>query len=388
VITPSPYFDAPLWARILELANQYQPPFLLVHLDTIKTQYLAMQAAFAPWQGQIFYALKANPMPPVVKLLHELGSSFELASGYELDLALHCGVPATKLCFGNTIKKKSDIAKFYAAGVRLFATDSEEDLYKLAEAAPGANIYVRILVRDSEATAAWPLARKFGCDSTLAIELLRLAHRLGLPAYGISFHVGSQQSNIPAWKIALQQTADLFATLAHDGITLQLVNIGGGFSSRYLTEVPTIETYATHIGHYLHESFRHSFPQLMMEPGRYLVAPAGVIVSEVMLVSRKSNHDRTRWVYTDIGVFGGLTEALGEATRYPILTEREGPTEEVILAGPTCDGRDIMYEQHRYALPADLQAGDRLYWLIAGAYTTSCSCVSYNGFPPLAVYFL
>ncbi len=381
------YFDAATWARLQQQARQLPAPCLLLHLDTIRDKYQELQQAFAPVQGQVYYALKANPVPEVVTLLGQLGSSFELASVPELELALACGVPAERLCFGNTLKKTTDIARFHAAGVPLYASDSEADIRRLAAHAPGAQVYVRLLIEDDH-TADWPLARKFGCDAAMAVELLGLARSLGLVPHGLSFHVGSQQNASSAWQKAIVAAQAIFAELATQGIQLQLLNLGGGFPARYLSPVPTIESLADDIIASLKQAFGAQMPAIMLEPGRYLVAEAGVLVSEVMLVSHKSASETTRWVYLDVGVFGGLTEAYGESTKYPILSDRDGATAEVILAGPTCDGRDILYEHFRYALPLSLQPSDRLYWLAAGAYTTSCSCVGYNGFAPLTVHCL
>lgn len=129
---------------------------------------------------------------------------------------------------------------------------------------------------------------------------------------------------------------------------------------------------------------------MIIEPGRSLVAEAGVLVSEVVLVSHKSRDSFYRWVFLDVGLFSGLIEALGEAIQYPLVTDRPATDEddEVILAGPTCDSLDVLYEDHRYTLPADIQQGDRLYWLSTGAYTTSYSSIEFNGFPPLKTYVL
>lgn len=119
-----------------------------------------------------------------------------------------------------------------------------------------------------------------------------------------------------------------------------------------------------------------------------MVANAGVLVCEVVLISRKSSTALNRWVFTDVGKFSGLIETMDEAIKYPLYCEREGPGEEVILAGPTCDSVDILYEKYRYTLSSDLRIGDRLYWFSTGAYTSSYSSIEFNGFPPLESYFV
>lgn len=106
------------------------------------------------------------------------------------------------------------------------------------------------------------------------------------------------------------------------------------------------------------------------------------------MVSRKSRTAVERWVFTDVGKFSGLIETMDEAIKFPVYTEKKGELEEVIIAGPTCDSADIMYENYKYGLPLNLSAGDRLYWLSTGAYTTSYSAIEFNGFPPLKSYFV
>lgn len=131
-------------------------------------------------------------------MLRDKGASFDIASVYELDKVMGLGVTGDRISYGNTIKKAKNIRTFYERGVRLYATDSEADLRNIAKAAPGSKVYVRILT-EGTLTADWPLSRKFGCQTDMAMDLLILARDLGLVPYGVSFHVGSQQREIGAW---------------------------------------------------------------------------------------------------------------------------------------------------------------------------------------------
>jgi ornithine decarboxylase len=124
--------------------------------------------------------------------------------------------------------------------------------------------------------------------------------------------------------------------------------------------------------------------EVMAEPGRGLVGQAGLIVAEALLVERKRETDLARWVYLDIGKFSGLAETIDEAIRYRIETEADGgATGPCIVAGPSCDSADVLYERRPMALPLALSAGDRVWIHAAGAYTSSYSSVGFNGFPPL-----
>ena len=170
--------------------------------------------------------------------------------------------------------------------------------------------------------------------------------------------------------------------------TRALFNMGGGFPANYITRTNSLETYAEEIIRFLKEDFGDELPEIILEPGRSLIANAGILVSEVVLVARKSRTAVERWVYTDVGKFSGLIETMDEAIKFPIWTEKKGEMEEVVIAGPTCDSADIMYENYKYGLPLNLAIGDRLYWLSTGAYTTSYSAVEFNGFPPLKSFYL
>lgn len=377
------------WNKIQEFSKDKETPFLVVDLEVIRQKYQELTTCFPI--AKVFYALKANPGAPVVNLLRELGSNFDIASIFELNRVLECGVDPERISYGNTIKKAAHVKYAFDKGVRLFATDSKSDLQNIAEQAPGSKIFVRILVEGGE-TAEWPLSRKFGCHPDMAIDLLVQAKQLGLVPYGISFHVGSQQKDIAVWDAALSKVKYMFDWMKfEEDVSLKMINMGGGFPANYISEVNPIQIYAEEILRYLHDDHGDDLPEIILEPGRSLVGESGVLVSEVVLISRKSRTDLNRWVYLDVGLFQGLIETLGEAIKYPIYTPKmDNKAQEgtVVLAGPTCDSADIMYENSHYQLPLNLAVGDRLYWLTTGAYTNSYSSVEFNGFPPLATYYL
>ena len=359
-------------------------PCLVVDLDVVKQNYLDMRRALP--DAQIYYAVKANPAPEILALLVKLGSRFDTASVAEIQMALDAGAKPEHLSYGNTIKKQADIARAFQMGVRLYAFDSEAELKKIAIAAPGSQVFCR--VRTSGSGADWPLSLKFGCDIEMAETLIRQTPALGLVPVGVSFHVGSQQRDPKQWDTALSQVAGMFRRLEADGINLTLVNLGGGFPTKYRKEVPTVGQYGSAIRRSLIRHFGNRLPNTIIEPGRGMVGNAGIIQTEVVLISRKSANDNRRWVYLDIGKFGGLAETMDEAIQYPITSTRTGPTEAVILAGPTCDSVDVMYEKADYQLPLSLEIGDKLEIKATGAYTTTYSSVAFNGFQPLESYYI
>jgi ornithine decarboxylase len=366
-------------------------PCLVVDLEVVRDNYTKFARALP--DTRVFYAVKANPETAVLKLLAELGSCFDTASVVEIALALDAGATPERISFGNTIKKERDIARALELGVRLFAVDCEAEVEKIARAAAhtGAEdvkVFCRILC--DCAGAEWPLSRKFGCAPEMAVDVLEHAHRLGLEAHGVSFHVGSQQRNTESWDVALASASAIFRECAERGIHLSMVNLGGGFPTKYMKSVPAVEAYGEAIFRALSKHFGNRLPETIIEPGRGMVGNAGVIESEVVLISKKSrDEDEVRWVYLDVGKFGGLAETMDESIRYPIVTEHDHDRKvPCVLAGPTCDSADVLYEKEPYWLPFSLEIGDKVLIEGTGAYTTTYSAVAFNGFPPLKSYVI
>ena len=374
-------------ARIREFlkSRKDEGPCLVVDIDVVRENYLSFAKALP--DTRVYYAVKANPAPEIIRLLTELGSCFDVASISETESVLAAGCTADRISYGNTIKKESEIAAAYKLGITLFAVDCEAEVEKVARAAPGARVICRIHCDGSG--SEWPLSRKFGCEPDYAVDILELAHSRGLAPYGISFHVGSQQHNIEAWDRALASTAAIFRGCAERGISLSLVNLGGGFPAKYLRKTPKLESYGKAIFRALRKHFGNAIPETIIEPGRGLVGNAGVISSEVVLIARRSPEDEVRWVYLDIGKFHGLAETIDESIRYPIRTPKDrDEMAPCIIAGPTCDSVDVLYEKNPYPLPVSLAIGDKVLIEATGAYTTTYSSVGFNGYPPLRQYVI
>lgn len=361
--------------------THFDHPTLVIDLERVGAQYDALKAGLG--RADIHYAVKANPAREVIARLIELGSHFDAASRGEIELCLSLGAHPETISFGNTIKRAADIAFAHRAGITLFAADADEELEKIAEHAPGAQVYIRLIVETSHAD--WPLTRKFGCDRDTAIRLLDHAKTLGLDPVGFSFHVGSQTRKAEMWTQTLDEMGDIWDAARAAGHDLGLLNIGGGFPAFYGEAIEAPTDYAARVMALVDARFG-KVARVMAEPGRGMVAEAGTIVAEVMLVSRKSDRDMHRWVYLSIGRFSGLAETEGEAIRYQFITPRDGEAEgPCILAGPSCDSADVLYEKRPVNMPLSLKSGDRVLIRNTGAYTSSYSSVGFNGFPPLDV---
>ena len=373
----------PKIARYLAV-HQPATPCLVLDVDRVEENFRALRTALP--LARVYYAVKANPAPQILERLAGLGSSFDAAGIEEVEACLAAGAAARSISFGNPIKRASALARAHAAGVDMFAFDSAEELEKLARHAPGSRVYCRILVEN--AGADWPLSRKFGTTLEHAGELMRRAGALGLDPYGLSFHVGSQQTSTASYEAAIGRVAMLFTDLRDAGVNLRMVNLGGGFPVRYRDEVPGIDRFADAIMAAMTEHFGNALPEMLVEPGRFIAGDAGVVSAEVVLVCRKGS-DPVRWVYLDIGRFGGLAETEGEAIKYRFTTAHDGgATGPVAIAGPTCDGADILYERTPYRLPLALQSGDRVEIQATGAYVTTYASQRFNGFAPLAEHYI
>ena len=361
----------------------FDQPTLLLDTARVADQYRALASGLGA--AHIHYAVKANPEEAVICTLLAQGSRFDCASRGEIDLCLRLGARPEQISFGNTVKRPSDIAHAHALGISVFAADAPQELDKIAHNAPGSEVFIRLMVTETQAD--WPLSRKFGCPVNRAVPLMDHARARGLRPVGISFHVGSQTRDPDMWIPTLDQAARVWAQARASGHELDLLNIGGGFPANYGEGVPDPTDYAAQVMDLVRARFDAT--RIMAEPGRGLVAEAGVIVAEVLLVDRKAATDTHRWVYLDIGKFSGLAETMDEAIRYPFSTLRDheafGPC---VLAGPSCDSADVLYERRPVLLPMGLKAGDRIVIRNAGAYTTSYASVGFNGFPPLAVEIL
>jgi len=385
--------NMPNWKDVKNFIQDKKTPFLIIDPEIVKKQYLELTNTFP--MADIYYAVKANPDNNIIDLLSKEGSNFDIASIHELDEILEHGISPDRISYGNTIKKNADIAYAYKKGVRLFACDSEDDLLALSENAPNSQVFFRILV-DGSASADWPLSKKFGASTEMIKKLIRQSTKLNIKPYGLSFHVGSQQKDPIQWDKAIQLCSQIFHDLKEkDGIELKMINLGGGLPAQYKETLPAIEEYRKKIMDSLFRNFPDGPPRVIMEPGRSMVGNSGLIVSEVVMVSRKTLDEKSdKWVFLDIGKFGGLPETMtspgekNESIHYPIYTEKTSKKEKVILAGPTCDSMDILYENTLIPLPDDLKRGDYVYIATTGAYTSSYSSVNFNGFKPLETYVM
>jgi ornithine decarboxylase len=346
-------------------------PALLMDLNAVIRAYESLSAALPGIA--LHYALKCNGFRPVIEVLQRIGCGFEVASAPELDELVSIGVDPAEVLYSNPVKPVWHVARAHQAGVRQFAFDSLDELTKLAAVAPGSRVIVRLAANGMHSDV--PSEGKFGVDPESAATLLLAAQDLDLVPHGIAFHVGSQMMCPQAWRAPLKAVAAIMDKLAADGVTVDLVNVGGGFPVRYDVEPPPLAEYGAVIAEGL-----AALPyevDVVAEPGRALVAEAGTLVATVIGTAVRAGR---RWVHLDVGAFNGLMESLetGNRLRFPVSDSRgSGERELCHLTGPTCDSQDtILFD---VPLSADLRVGDQVYLGCAGAYTTVYAS-GFNGF--------
>ena len=334
---------APVCRLVPALASfEVDRPSLFVDVDRVARQYFALKGGLG--FAQIHYAVKANPTGDIIERLVAEGAHFDAASRAETELCLSQGAEARTIFFGNTIKKPGDIRFAHPAGVTLFAADAAKELEKIAENAPGAEVYIRVLVENTQAD--WPLSCKFGRRDAMLPGLFARAVEPGLVSVGLSFHVVSQTRAPAIWTGLPDQVAAIWRDLEARGYAPTLLNIGGGFPVIYSAPVDSPTAHASQVLAFVTERFA-AVARVMAGPGRGMEAEAGAIHAEVVLVSKTSDDDTQSWVCLDIGRFSGLAETEGEAIRHQITTARD---EGTILPPPprgTAQGRRAAPTMHR-----------------------------------------
>jgi len=361
-----------------EVAPVAATPYLELDVEAAVDHFVELTSALPG--TAVHYAVKANPHPELLAELAAVGCRFDVASPAEVRAALAAGATPETLVYSNPVKQRDHVLEAARLGVHLFVVDSLQETAKVAQAAPCSEVLCRLVT--SGDGSDWPLSRKYGCSTYEAVEILAAAAELGLEAAGVTFHVGSQQRDPEAWAGPIAAAAHVFELLRRRGLSPRLLDLGGGFPAVYHDGCRPVSAYGEAIGRHLDEAFGDDRPETIIEPGRGIVGDAGTVVSSVIGVVQRGG---VRWVFLDAGVFTGLVETLDEAIRYRLLTSADGgATGPCVLAGPTCDSADVLYQDRMVQLPIDLAEGDEVRLLSAGAYTSCYSSVGFNGFAPLS----
>lgn len=363
------FINEKTWDKVLNfIAITDEPsPYLLIDKDVVKEKVESIGNNIK--NSKVFYAVKANPDREVLAYLNSLGIGFEIASEGELRILADLGVEPERIITSNPVKTFIFLEQAVSYGIGYYAFDSIAEVDKLSRYAPDRNVYVRLTVPNEG--SEWPLSKKFGVELDEALNLLIYARERGLNPVGITFHVGSQCNNAYNWNTAIEKARDLWEMAAEKGISLSMINIGGGYPIRYTKDVITIESIGKRISRLISEKFPPDI-DVFIEPGRAVIGDAGVFVTSVIGKARRADED---WIYIDVGVFNGLMESIG-GIKYSYVVGSRNEPKRWTVAGPSCDSFDVI---DREVLLPEPEVGNRLLILSAGAYTISYAS-EFNGF--------
>ncbi|MFZ3122864.1 MAG: type III PLP-dependent enzyme [Thermodesulfovibrionales bacterium] len=366
IVSKSTLFKA---LKYLDRKN-IETPFLLMDREKVKEKASLIGQNIR--NSTVFYAVKANPDIEVIKLADKLGMGFEIASEGELKLLSSIGVETERIISSNPVKTFKFLKMAASYGVSYFAYDSEGEADKMAKLLPGCNVYVRLSVPNEG--SEWPLSKKFGVEIDKAAELLFYARKKGLNPVGVTFHVGSQCTNIYNWNAALDKAKALWDIAERKGMKLNVLNIGGGYPIKYTKNVVDVEAIEKNVDRLIRDKFPRDV-KILIEPGRAVVGDAGIFVTSVI---GKANRGDDNWLYIDVGVFNGLMESVGGIT-YSYIVETSRQTRykrKWTVAGPSCDSFDVIDKNVNLPEP---EIGGLILILSGGAYTISYAS-EFNGF--------
>lgn len=378
-----------------KIALKHGTPLFVVDHEIIRQNYREFTEKLP--DAQVYFAIKSNSHPDILKTMYDIGSSFDVASIQEFRMVYknirHLSEKKRqefiwdKMIYANTIKPAPDLAKLSRRMMGTF--DNIEELKKIKKFAPKLGLILRLRVPNTGSMVE--LSSKFGADSSEAVDLMVEAIRMGLEVGGISFHVGSQCNNFENYIQALNLTSAVFKEAKlrgldigfneKDGTKEKILDIGGGFPVRYTSEVKSFTFLARKLNSEIKRLFGNDNIKVIAEPGRFMVATACTLVTKII---GKSVRDEKTCYYLDDGVYHTFSGQIYDHQRYPLHSFKEGEKKIVSTFGPTCDAFDTISLMDE--LPEDLELDDLLYTENIGAYTFA-SATYFNGFrPPKVVH--
>jgi ornithine decarboxylase len=366
-----------------QLARKHGTPLFVIDHDELRKNYRQFRQ-YLP-RVQVYFAVKANSDPAIVRTLFKEGASFDVASMPEF-MIVHENIKHLsaqkrqdwiwdKIIYANPTKPADTLEKLNRYKP-LVTFDSFEEIKKIKQHAPNAGLALRLQVPNTGAMVE--LSSKFGAAPGEAVDMILAADKAGLVVEGISFHVGSQTTNFENYVQALNLTASVFKEAKDRGYTkMNLIDIGGGFPAPYDASVKPFKELAKVINTEIDRLFPPDI-QILAEPGRFLVASAGYAVSKVI---GKAMRDGKMCYYINDGVYHTYSGVIFDHCKYPVKAFKGGPTQICSVFGPTCDALDVVSMAEN--LP-DLERDDFVYSINIGAYSHA-SATYFNGFPPAKV---
>ncbi len=369
--------------KLLKLTDRHGTPLFIIDHAKIRKNYHTFKKHLP--NVQAYYAVKANSNQEIIKTLFKEGASFDVASYSEFmqvyEYLQHFQKSDKyffiwdKIIFSNTIKDRHTLKKIKRYKP-LVTYDNADEVKKIKEHCPTAGLVLRLKVPDTGSQVE--LGSKFGAEPAQAYNLIKLAFDSGLTVEGLSFHVGSQCRNFDNYTAALQITSEVFKRCRKKGYNTNIIDIGGGFPVPYDSQVPKFEKLAKIINSECNRLFPRDI-EIIAEPGRFIVATAAFLVSEVIGKSRRNGKT---FYYINDGVYHTFSGIVFDHWLPNFSSFRRGKKELCAVVGPTCDSFDKI--SLAAPLPANLKIGDCLYTENIGAYSIASS-TKFNGFDGPAI---
>ncbi|MDR1452946.1 MAG: type III PLP-dependent enzyme [Candidatus Margulisbacteria bacterium] len=363
---------------IRKLVKEHNTPLLLILKSVLSKQFYYFKKKLPSIEP--FYAIKSNPNAQVLKHFVSLGCAFDVASAKEIEWVLRAGAKPRNIIFANTIKSEADLQYAHCHKIDLLTFDNELELYKIAKFCPRSRVVLRIKVANIGSVVQ--LSLKFGADPEQATYLLKKARSLGLHPEGISFHVGSQCTNINNYIQALEMSTKIFTEAESVGIYLKLLDIGGGFPIKHFDDEDgsVFEKMSSTLRKEIKRLFKsYDKLRIIAEPGRFFCGPAGILITQVV---GKAFRDNKYYYYINDGVYQDFSGVIFDHCKYEFKTLKRGPKLLCTIAGPTCDSLDIISLTEE--LP-ELDIGNVIYVKNIGAYSCASAVPTFNGFAPAKI---
>lgn len=351
-----------------KLAEKYGSPLLVLSLKQIEANYMCLKT-YMP-RARVFYAIKANPHPEILKTMIKLGSSFDVASDGEIRTLHDMGVEGERLIYANPVKTTGGLQACRECGVSKMTFDSASEIEKIRAICPDATVLLRLRIDNSSAHV--DLNKKFGAARENALDLMLKAKEAGLDMAGIAFHVGSQTVSADPYLHGLDIARELFEEAAAAGLKLRILDIGGGFP----IPEPKVRFNLPEMLKQINARLDEDFPgiDVWAEPGRYICGTAVNLITSVIGVNERGGQP---WYFLDEGLYGTFSGVIFDQWDFKLISFKEGEERvAATFAGPSCDSLDIMF---RGKMTVPLEVGDLLLVPSCGAYT-SASATTFNGF--------
>lgn len=334
-------------------------PRLLLSSGEVRRNYVALKGAL-PRVG-IHYAVKSNNHQQIIDEVAACGGNFDVCSAKEIDSVLKTGVNPASLIHSHPVKTREEFDYAVAKGVELFVVDNPSEIPKFARYT---DRKLKVLIRyriNTNTRAVVNLQYKFGCTVAEVLPLARLVREAGHEFYGLCFHIGSQCIYPENYVKAINAAKDLIHALDLEGFDTRLLDIGGGFPVEYIQPIPSIEEFCVPIEKALTKKIRPGI-RLVCEPGRFISASPVTLVCSVI---GKSFRDGKMWYYLDDGLYSTFSGIVYDHCQYPVVTNKRGNEMLSVLAGPTCDSFDVMYDG--LYIP-EHEIGEMFVFPMTGAY--------------------